>query len=213
MTYFIELNQKQVSIYNEMMTLTKETHDYESFLRFNSYLHKEIDLNQSNANFDVKAYHIYNRDMDSFLVVFVEVKTNNYATSIDDSNDQTALIASKNGQVIFNSKLNEESKEIAYSFGMDKVGFYYYEIKTAIDNIHISLIDYEGIIFLDETINHQISEELLSNLIELGYVLTYNEDELKEMLDISDQTFVFVRNIFIVIALEIGLYYWIFRKK
>ena len=46
MTYFIELNQKQVSIYNEMMTLTKETHDYESFLRFNSYLHKEIDLNQ-----------------------------------------------------------------------------------------------------------------------------------------------------------------------
>lgn len=107
MTYFIELNQKQVSIYNEMMTLTKETHDYESFLRFNSYLHKEIDLNQSNANFDVKAYHIYDRDMDSFLVVFVEVKTNNYATSIDDSNDQTALIASKNGQVIFNSKLNE----------------------------------------------------------------------------------------------------------
>lgn len=213
MTYFIELNQKQVSIYNEMMTLTKETHDYESFLRFNSYLHKEIDLNQSNANFDVKAYHVYNRDMDSFLVVFAEVKTNNYATSIDDSNDQTALIASKNGQVIFNSKLNEESKEIAYSFGMDKVGFYYYEIKTEIDYIHISLIDYEGIIFLDETINHQISEESLSNLIELGYVLTYNEDELKEMLDISDQTFVFVRNIFIVIALEIGLYYWIFRKK
>lgn len=43
-TYFVLLNDKQNQVYNEIVEVSKNTNDYENFLKYQPVMHKEIEL-------------------------------------------------------------------------------------------------------------------------------------------------------------------------
>lgn len=215
-TYFVVLSQKQNEVFHEIVEESKKTNDYELFLKYqpNASYHKLIELDSVvNENYRIKAYQVIQTDNQSLLVIFVQVLNGDYATSIDDDLDQTKLVVSKNSDIVYDSKTYEGQEEVAYSFGIDVMGFYYYQVETTIEALTFELYDYHGDLITTDLLNEPIGSYDPSLLIDNGFETNFTSSELSDLLSLKDETWVFVRNLAITIALELGLYLWLMKKK
>lgn len=139
-TLSMQIKKRNQTIFNEYI-LEANDGDYTNFLKVqtNAYLHiKEIPL----ETYQISLYYT------DKLIVFVRpLKEVNFAKSQqEDDKTQLTLI----GEATYNSKDQKNYGDFPVSYGLTKMGFYYYQADVKQGNYELKLTDYDGVIIYDE---------------------------------------------------------------
>ncbi len=223
--YFITLiqesNARSLDLFYELSEEALATNDLDEFVRYQSvaYQNKHVIFT------DAYDFHIYqviaqiDGEYKNQFSVFVIPKQNvNYAEVLNDTSDQTgiSLINHDTSEVIYQTSSDDDYTEYAVSYGIKKIGFYYYAIVLDENySIDLSLVDYDGQVILSENIifTHIVYDENnLGNLIP-----GFTNQEIEVMLDLP--TYIqpaLLKNIAMFLVADIlvgGIIHFILKRK
>jgi hypothetical protein len=187
-TLILTSQERSLALFETFVESAKEQRDFDEFVAYQSIAYEKI-LIVSN---DTYSYHLYqsiakNGDVyqNQFVLFVLPFTDVSYAESITDPDDQTKLIVTNQagGAVIFDSSLDDNYKNQSISYGIGRIGFYYYTffIEEAYD-MHLSVYDYEGTLFLDYPVQFSYRPFVLTDI---SWDLGMTSDEKNELLDLD----------------------------
>ena len=222
--YFFTLvqssQQRSLILFSELAEEAYETKDMTPFIKYQSVAYNHLDSSIL-GDYQMESYQVIAYDnglyKNQFVIYVLPIHNVFYASEIDDENDQTGIILIDNDtrEDILNTYTSEAYEGSALSYGINRLGFYYYvtfiEADTELD---LSIYDYHGDLIFSKLIEFDyIDYSPDSGQMELGYT----RDELEELLDLND--FVrptLIKNITIFLVIDIflgGLIVFIVKKK
>jgi hypothetical protein len=210
---------RSLTVIDELTENALTQNDFTDYVRYHSIAYQKLEQ----TNLDSYSIHIYqvialsgNQYTNQFVIYVVPTKSVSYALTIDDENDQTkAFITNKNTtDEIFNTE-NNDYKDKAISFGIEKFGFYYYVFYLNDSQIlDIKLYDYNGLEMLNIDIDYiAIDYNPTTSNLALGY----SREELESLLDLNNYVRpLLIKNITIFLTVDIllgGIIVFIIKKK
>lgn len=220
-TLIQESNGRSLDLFYELSEEALTTNDLDEFVRYQSVAYQLVDV----IDTDTYGFHIYqviaqiDGEYKNQFSIFVLPKVDiNHAEALNDSNDQTgvSLINHDTSEVIYQTSLDDDYTEYAVSYGVKRIGFYYYAIELDENySIDLSLIDYDGLNILSENIifTHIIYDENNLGTLSLGFT----NAEIEAMLDLP--TYIqpaLLKNIAMFLVIDIivgGIIHFILKRK
>jgi hypothetical protein len=181
----LEVTTTQTNLLYQQLTEGVKEGDIEPFLMMQSTYY-DIVLEESLDNYDLYFVEVPIVESTSSWIqlgIFVVPKKQVLvASDINDLNDQTSMIAFYEG-VIYNSLEDKALNDIAISYGVTEIGFYFYvlDIHTTTEVV-LSLFDYEGISFYEGEIAIDMNHVNDLN----HYLKGYSTEEIEELANITN---------------------------
>jgi len=180
--------ERQLILFQEIMTQAPEQDDFEPFVKYQSIAYEIIHIETT----DTYSFHIYqviSQDQTGFsnqFVVFVNPMAEvSIASSLEDENDQTKIIIydADLDLVIVDSSLHEDYENRAISYGLERVGFYYYVFfLNAYHELNLTLYDYEGALIFEEDIVYNYRR---FDPADESWLIAYTSEEISEMVNVN----------------------------
>lgn len=220
-TLIQESNARSLDLFYELSNEALSTNDLDEFVKYQSVAYQMIDVIET----DTYGFHIYQvvaqigGEYKNQFSVFVIPKTEvNHAEVLNDISDQTgiSLVDHDTSDVIYQTSIDVDYTEYAVSYGIKRIGFYYYAIEIDEDHmLDLSLIDYDGqnILTVSIPFTHIVYDE--DNLGNLS--LGFTNDEIEAMLDLP--TYIqpaLLKNITLYLVVDIivgGIIHFILKRK
>ncbi len=221
LTLIQESNARSLDLFYELSEEALATNDLDEFVRYQSvaYQNKQVIFTES---YDFHIYQVIAQIDDEYknqFSVFVIPKLIvNHAEDLNDSSDLTgiSLINHDTSDVIYQTSSDDDYAEYAVSYGIKKIGFYYYAIVLDENySIDLSLVDYDGQVILSENIiftHIDYDENNLGNLIP-----GFTNKEIEVMLDLP--TYIqpaLLKNVAMFLLADIlvgGIIHFILKRK
>ncbi len=220
-TLIQESNARSLDLFYELAEEALATNDLDEFVKYQSVAYQLIDEIET----DDYGFHIYQviaqiggEHKNQFSVFVIPKSVVNHAESLNDVSDQTgiSLINHDTSTVIYQTSSDEDYTEYAVSYGIKRIGFYYYAIELDEDYlIDLSLVDYDGQNILSESITftHIVYDENNLGSLSLGFTNT----EIEAMLDLPTYTQpALLKNIAMFLVVDIlvgGIIHFILKRK
>jgi len=181
--------QRSLILYYELASEAYESKDMTPFIKYQSVAYHHLDSTIL-GDYQLESYQVIAYDngvyKNQFVIYVLPLNDIEYAQSVKDVNDQTGIYMYKDGtsEVILDTYQNEDYKDLALSFGIHSLGFYYHNTFIEADtSLNISLFDYHGDLFFSKIIDYDFIEYSPdSGQMELGY----SRDELEDLLDLNN---------------------------
>lgn len=221
-TIIQESNARQFAVFYEIADEAVDTNDFDEFVKYQSVAYRKLDQIES-IDYTFHIYQVVAQKDAEYLnqfSIFVNPKREvSSANALNDLNDHTGIIITDQdtSEVIYQTAEDSSFTDYAVSFGIKKIGFYYYAIE--IDDsytLDITLKDYNAVNILSSTIEFDYISYNPDNpgtLLSLGYT----SEEITALLDVGDYIRIaLMENIAIFLVIDIGvgaIIYFILKKK
>ena len=191
--YFVTLivvrTNRYEQVKHDLSEQAGEQNEFDAFIKFFSLAYKQLDRIDL-EDYSIHVYHLLSSEQDvTFNQLAIIVRANedvDHAISLDDSDDQTALVI-KN---LNNASVYYESKEdIDYpsgiSYGIELYGFYFIAPKIFHSiELEYDLFDYHGELIHSSNMTYELSSY---NPDELGsFNRSYTDQELDDLIKMSN---------------------------
>jgi len=191
-TIIQESNARSLDLFYELAEEAKTTNDLDRFVKYQSVAYQFVDKIET----DDYSFHVYqviallNEEYQNQFSVFAIPKGDiEHAQVLSDVSDQTGIILKNQatGNVIYSTSADEDYSNYAVSYGITRIGFYYYAIVLAQDyEINMVLKDYNAQNIVDQTISFSYVDYDENNLGTL--TLGYTNNEIEVLLDLPSYT-------------------------
>lgn len=221
LTLVLSYNQRVFDIFLELSDEAVEDENFDRFISYQSIAYHQLSRHE-NDDYIVDVYMSIAQENETyknlFTLIVLPKNTVDFATSVDDENDQTGLrvINNDTSDTVYETYTETSYDGVAVSYGIDYIGFYFYSFDIANDvDLDIELYDYDGqlIINFDQLVTYQSYPDL-SHEFELGI----SDEELESLVD--QDTYIYprlIRNmtIFIIVDILLGslIYFYMKYKK
>lgn len=213
--------ERQLLVFQNIMESAPIDDDFEPFVKYQSIAYEIISIEQ-NTDYSIHIYQVVSQDASGFsnqFVVFVVPHNEpTIANSLDDENDQTKIIIydTERDIELIDSSTHEDYIDRALSYGLERVGFYYYVFfLNAYHELNITLFDYEGDIIYETQMvyNHRVFDPA-----DETWLMAYTSDEISAMVNVNPYLRpVLVRRVTLFLIADIfigaGIVFFIKYKK
>ena len=226
MIYFFtlvqETNKRTLAVFFELADDVVETGDFEPFIKYQSIAFDKVDEIYT----QYYGFHVYHNIamrndlyINQFSVFVIPIDVVLHATELGDQEDQTGVIVTNKttDTLIYSTESDSDYDEYAVSYGIEKIGFYYYapEITETVE-IEIELLDYQGTSIFNQTYTVTYQEFDPENLG--SFTLGYSQDEIEDLMDLASYTQpALIQNITLFIVIDIfagaALHFFLKKKK
>lgn len=219
-TLTLSYNERIFDVFHELSSEAVLTKDFDSFVSYQSIKYYQISKHETN-DYIIFVYHIIGSEKESYtnqLGIFV-LPTENviHALVVDDKNDQThmKIIDINLSSTIYDTSIDEEFNNFAVSYGIEKIGYYFYTYNLSKDmELKIELYNYQGDMLFENTyiFNYQDYPDVSSMFTD-----GISQEELQIMID--QETYVYpkiIKNMTIYIIIDVLLgsaLYFLIRYK
>ncbi|MBN2268187.1 MAG: hypothetical protein JXC35_02060 [Acholeplasmataceae bacterium] len=220
-TLTLSYNERVYEIFQSFSEEAVINQNFDDFVGYQSIEYQKIDQIET-ERYLIFVYHIigteesgYTNQLGFFVLPKSDVK---HATVIDDTLDQTKMSAMdvSSSQVIYYTTTEKSYEEIAVSYGIEKIGYYFYTFNiTQNMTLSIQLYDYDGILI--EEIEQAFEYQDYPN-VDSSFIKGISQEDIQVLVD--QETYIYpklIKNmtIFIVIDVLLGsaLYFFIKYKK
>lgn len=220
-TLIQESNSRSLDLFYELSDTALETNDLDEFVRYQSVAYQLISVIET----DDYGFHIYqviaqiDGEYKNQFSVFVIPKNDvNHADALSDTSDQTGIILINHdtSTAIYQTSSDPDYDDYAVSYGITRIGFYYYAIILDEDYVlDLSLVDYDGQSILSEIVLFNYIDYDENNLGTLS--LGFTDTEIEAMLDLP--TYIqpaLLENIALFLVVDIlvgGVIHFILKRK
>ena len=215
----VTYNERLYEVFYNLAETSVEKENFDEFISFQSKYYKKLSVIEEN-DYRFETYLIISRDSNdsrSQLGIFVlPLKDVTYATDIKDENDHTGmrLIETNTQELIYETYLDSAYNDIAISYGISLMDFYYYAVDLKEDaKITIELYDYEqnkiATILEDITLVDQKD-------IDDSYQIGLTNDQLDELVDKKSTvypTIIRYMSIYVLTISLIGSGLYVLKKR
>ena len=220
MTLTLSYNQRVYDVFYELAEESVEIEDFDQFVSLQSIAYLKLSR-QETDDYIVDVYLTiaqaeteYRNQFALFVLPKVDV---NYATSVEDENDQTGLrvINNETSETVYETYTESSYEGAAVSYGLDLMGFYFYALDITEDmDLNIELYDYDGVIIkeFDQSVQYETYSELSE-----GFNMGISDEDLEVLID--QDTYVYPKliqnmTIFIVVDILLGsIIYFVMKYK
>jgi hypothetical protein len=224
LTLFIETQNRLLAVFNEKAEAVLAEGNVTDFLKFQSLAFKELHVEQTD-HYTFYVYQILARFeeeyINQFSVIVVPKTALNYARTSDDPSDLTSiyLYDLDSDTVIFDSLEEQETFDYAVSYGIVRMGFYYYAVPLDQDyEMSVTLFDYDKQNIYHGTVTFTYTEYQGVETLPEGFISGYSVSEIEDILNMQEALRKPLRNnliIFFVLDLALGtsIYYMLKMKQ
>jgi len=205
-TLILTSQERSLAVFETLVEQSKDEENFDLFVAYQSIAYEKIEFIDT-PDYFLHIYQVISKDGNVYknqFVLFVLPKTTvNYAESISDQNDLTQLIVTNepSSQLIFNSSEDDIYQNQSISYGIGRIGFYYYTF--FIDESYamsLELSDYDGEVIYQGTLT--FSYRIFSPT-DTSWLLGMTKDEKDELLDLDTYLRpVMIRNITIYLIVD-----------
>ncbi len=220
-TIIQETNSRSFELFYELADEAQTTDNLDKFIKYQSVAYQLVDEIET----DDYSFHIYqvvallDKEYINQFTIFVMPKSEiTYAETLDDIADQTSVILMDHstGDAIYQTTTDSDYDDYAVSYGVKRVGFYYYAVVLGQDyQLDISLKDYNAENILEITLAYTYIDYDENNSGSL--ILGYTNDEIEDLLDLSSYTQpALLKNIAIYLVVDIivgAIIHFILKRK
>jgi hypothetical protein len=225
MIYFLtliqEVNKRTMDVYFELADEVVVFGDFEPFIKFQSIAYEQVDIVYT----QYYGFHIYHviaqlddQYLNQFSIFVIPIAEGTYATTEIDELDLTGITIQDalTDQLIYSTETDSDYDEIAVSYGIEKIGFYYYAVELeASGSIDVILEDYEGHPIYTGTFDFAY---VLYDPENIGnFSLGYSQAEIEDLMDLPSYVQpALIQNLTIFIIIDIsmgGLLNFFLKKK
>ena len=225
MIYFFtlvqETNKRTLDVFYELADEAVVMGDFDPFIKYQSIAFEQIDEVYTQF-YGFHVYHVIaqldDQYLNQFSVFVIPISDISYATELEDPIDLTGITItdSLTDQLIYSTETDSDYDKYAVSYGIEKLGFYYYapELEES-GSIDIVLDDYSGNPIFSKTYDFTLVEFDPENVG--SFTLGYSQSEIEELMDLSSYTQpALIQNITIFVIVDIsmgGLLNFFLKKK
>ena len=219
-TLTLSYNERVYDIFEEISEEAIIHQNFDAFVSYQSSKYKNIDQIETEKYY-LSIYHILGTEesgrtnqLGFFILPINEVR---HAVTLDDAFDQTKLVLTNlvTSEVVYDTSNEDAYEHIAVSFGIEKMGYYYYtfNIETDID-LFIQLYDYDGSIIKEVSQAFQYQDNLDADVT---FINGITQNELEGLID--QETYIYpklMRNMTIYIIVDVlfgSLLYFLIKYK
>ncbi len=208
-TLAFQIKKRNIQVYENFLN-EASSGNYDNFFKIQTKYYKKVD-SITNENYEIDVHLLITgvNDFKTIMIIVKPLKEINYASKIDDRNDQTKALIYNNGLLVYDSKDINNYSDVAISYGLNKISFYYYQFTlNDLNNFDVNLFDYDN----NEIINEFIEITQFSDFSSFNKGFT--NEEYYELIK-SDKTY--LNTVYIVFAISftigMGVIIFLFRKK
>lgn len=180
--------ERQLAVFQNIMENAPVEDDFEPFVKYQSIAYEIINI-EKNTDYSIHMYQVVSQGSSGFsnqFVVFVIPHEEiTIASSLEDPNDQTKMVLYDTVRDIelIDSSMHEDYMDRALSYGLERVGFYYYVFfLNAHHELNITLYDYEGNTIYE---TDMIYDYRVFDPTDDGWLMAYTSDEISEMVNVN----------------------------
>lgn len=219
-TLTLSYNERVYDIFEEISEEAIINQNFDAFVSYQSSKYKNIDEIKI-GSYMISIYHIlgteesgHTNQLGFFVLPIGEVR---HAVTLDDAFDQTKLVLTNivSGEAVYDTSNEEAYEHIAVSFGIEKMGYYYYTFNIDTDiELFIKLYDYDGHIINEGSQTFQDQDDLD---VDTTFMNGITQKELESLID--QETYIYpklMRNMTIYIIVDVlfgSLLYFLIKYK
>ncbi|MDX9691000.1 MAG: hypothetical protein RBT45_00995 [Acholeplasmataceae bacterium] len=184
----VTMNRNQ-DVFDNLSNTASETEVFDDFIKYQSIAHKKIDQFETD-NYHIQLFHIISESKDETFdqIVWIIYPKNDvdYATSVSDEDDQTRMILVNNDteEVFYESNSDPEYKDFAFSYGIEKYGFYFHApVITQSVDLTFTLYNYHLDVIYEDQVLITIEAYDPENLGD--FLPSFTDQEKEELLNIG----------------------------
>ncbi len=187
-TFFQETQKRSNQVLFNLVTSAVDSRNFDDYIRYQSSYYRHIGDFQSDF-YQISLYSIYSTRSDhlyhQFVVFILPTEQVPYAEKLQDSQDQTRMILwdVQNERLLLDTASAKEYQDIAVSYGIGYLGFYYYtQDVTESMTFELTLYDYTGRVFFQDV--HHV-KHVLSMEEDFLFKPGFTQDQIEALLDIN----------------------------
>lgn len=219
-TLIQETNKRSLDLFYMLAEDARTTNNLDEFTKYQSVAYRKLDQIET-TDYSFHIYQVIAQTNDQYanqFSIFVIPKGDvNHASELNDPSDQTGITLKNHvtDEVIYQTTQDTSYTDYAVSFGINKIGFYYYAITLDESyQMDMTLVDYNGSTILSTLVDFNYIAYDPNNLGDLS--LGYTDEEVTDLLNLAAyvQPALFQNiTIFLVIDVAVGALIYYFLKK